>query len=71
MELAGRRALEILCLLDLVAAAALLVARAFNGVEMNSPANALEVYPRLQGGSRIGLELERGRGSIRKSYSIR
>jgi general secretion pathway protein C len=47
------------------------VVRRINGFELNSAANALEVYSRLQGASRIDVELERGGSSIRKSYSIR
>jgi general secretion pathway protein C len=47
------------------------VVRRINGFEMNSPANALEVYARLRDATRIDVELERGSSSIRKSYSIR
>jgi len=47
------------------------VVRRVNGFEMNSPANALEVYARLRDASRIDVELDRGGSSIRKSYSIR
>jgi general secretion pathway protein C len=47
------------------------VVRRINGFEMNTPANALEVYQRLRDTSQIEVELERNGSSIRKSYAIR
>jgi general secretion pathway protein C len=47
------------------------VIRRINGFEMNSAANALEAYTRLQGAGRIDLEIDRRGSSIRRTYSIR
>ena len=47
------------------------VVRRINGFEMNSPANALEVYARLRDASRIDVEIDRGGSSLRRTYSVR
>ena len=47
------------------------VVRRINGFQMNTAANALEVYLRLKETSQIEVELERNGNSIRKSYTIR
>ena len=47
------------------------VIKRINGFEMNSAANALEVYARLRDANRIDVELERESSSIHKTYSVR
>lgn len=47
------------------------VIKRINGLDLNSPEKALEVYTKLKDSNRIDLELERNGTTIRKTYNIR
>lgn len=47
------------------------VIKRINGLDLNSPEKALEVYTKLKDSSRIDLELERNGTTLRKTYNIR
>jgi general secretion pathway protein C len=47
------------------------VLRRINGLDLNSPEKALEVYTRMKDATRIDLELERRGQVVRKTYHVR
>jgi general secretion pathway protein C len=47
------------------------VIRRINGLDLNSPEKALEVYSKLKEAPRIDIELERNGATVRKTYNVR
>ncbi len=47
------------------------VIKRINGLEMNSPEKALEIYSKLKDSARIDIEIERNGAAVRKTYNVR
>lgn len=47
------------------------VIKRINGLDMNSPEKALEIYSKLKDSARIDIEVERNGAAIRKTYNVR
>ncbi len=47
------------------------VIKRINGLDMNSPEKALEIYSKLKDSSRIDIEVERNGAAVRKTYNVR
>ena len=47
------------------------VIKRINGLDMNSPEKALEIYSKLKDSARIDIEVERNGAAVRKTYNVR
>ncbi len=47
------------------------VIKRINGLDMNSPEKALEIYGKLKDSARIDIEVERNGAAVRKTYNVR